>query len=259
MQISHELTPQLFSYFDKYNDYDFILPRFWEKNKEYREHYQCSSKFKILDNGLFEGDSFTVIELVEIINQVQPDIFIIPDVWNNSMLTFRNAKYWYNTIKSQLPFKTNLMVVLQGNDFSEFKGLYQECEDLGIRYFAFNHSSNAYQNLFKHPNKLVNSMMGRNFFITQLLNKNIIQNNHYIHLLGGSLPQEFLYYPKDWTFIKSVDTSSPIINGALGIYYNDWGMSTKPEQKLEEFFEKDLTSQIHYIEYNIGRFKTFVQ
>lgn len=258
MQISHELTPQLFKYFDKYNEYDFILPRFWEKSKEYKNFYQKSNKFKILDNGLFEGDNYTFTKLIDIINEVKPNIFVIPDAWNDNKITLRNAKYWFNTIKPQLFYDVDLMVVLQGNNFLEFKELYKQCEDLGIRHFSFNFSSNAYINLFSHPNKLINQMFGRIYFITEFYNQKIIQENHYIHLLGGSVPQEFLYYPKEWKFIKSLDTSNPIINGALGVKYNDWGLLDKPKEKLEEFFEKDLSSKIEIINYNINKFKSFI-
>lgn len=259
MQISHELTPQLFNDFSQYNDYDFILPRFWLRSKEYKEHFKKSNKFKILDNGLFEGDNFTTPELVDIVNEVQPDIFVLPDVWNSSEFTFRNAKYWMNTIKKQLPSKTKLMVVMQGKKMSDFEKLYQECKDLGFKYFAFNFSSEAYSLMSSHPNKLFKQMRGRIETISNLYKKGYIEQNDYIHLLGGSLPQEFLYYPQDWKFIKSVDTSNPVINGACEIQYEDWGLLTKPEPKLEEFFDKDLTSKIPLINFNINKFRNFIK
>ena len=261
MKICHELTPQLFSDFDGENDYDFILPRFWNNSKEYKEHYQKSTKFKILDCGLFEGDEFTTPEFRDLINDVVPDIFIVPDVWNNSTLTLRNAKYWMNIVKKELPDKTKggLMVVLQGNNIGDFENLYQGCIDLGYTHFAFNFSSRAYSFMGNHPNNLVNQMLGRINIISHLKAAQYIQNTHYIHLLGASLPQEFIYYPKEWEFIKSVDTSSPIINGALGIRYNNWGLLDKPTQKMEEFFDKDLSSKISIINYNIYIFRQFVK
>lgn len=260
MKICHELTPQLFGGFDKKNDYDFILPRFWGKNREYKEHYNKSKKFKILDNGLFEGDEYTVPEFVQLINEVQPDIFVVPDVWNDASLTFRNAKYWYNTIKPQLPTSTQLMVVMQGKTLEDFEFLYQECEDLGYRNFAFNFSSQCYDKLMVgHSNQLIRQMLGRIRVISHLKAAQHIQDTHYLHLLGCSLPNEFLYYPKDWKFLRSVDTSNPIINGAMGIQYNEWGLLTKPREKMEEFFDKDLSSTISLINYNVDKFREFVE
>jgi hypothetical protein len=211
-----------------------------------------------MDNGLFEGVTHTTEDLIEKINLIQPDIFIVPDAWNDASTTLKNAKYWMNTLKSQLPSTTQLMVVIQGEHASQFATLYEECVDLGYHHFAFNHSSIVYQQVSNHPNKLINQMLGRQHMINELKNKNVIKDNHYIHLLGASLPQEFIYY--QWSFyefIKSVDTSSPIINGALGITYNDYGLFTKPEIKIEEFFEDDLENKIGHITFNINRFRDY--
>jgi hypothetical protein len=59
----------------------------------------------------------------------------------------------------------------------------------------------------------------------------------------------------DW--INSVDTSSPIINGALGIPYEEYGLLTKPTNKIEEFFEDSLENQIGNITFNINKFKEY--
>lgn len=260
VQISHELTPQLFNFFDKHNDYDFILPRFWKNNSQYKEWYSKSKKFKILDNGLFEGDSFTDQELIEIINEVQPDIFVSPDTWNDSNNTYKKAKYWYNVLKPNLPSKTKLMVVMQGEKVIEFEILYENCVDLGYKHFAFNHSSRAYQKMFNYPNELVNQMFGRIKIITHLRNCNFIQDNHYIHLLGCSIVNEFPYYSDNfYNFINSIDTSNPIILGALGYRYKMATVAnfTKPKEKIEDFYDKDLDSKIDFISYNIDRFKNF--
>jgi hypothetical protein len=139
------------------------------------------------------------------------------------------------------------------------KNLYEACLNLGYTYFAFNHSSEAYQNISSHPNKLVNQMLGRIKLISSMKKYDLIKDNHYIHLLGASLPQEFLYYKDPYfDFIKSVDTSSPIINGALGITYESYGLFTKPKNKIEEFFEDNLEEQIGDITFNINKFREFV-
>jgi putative flippase GtrA len=44
----------------------------------------------------------------------------------------------------------------------------------------------------------------------------------YVHLLGASLPQEFMYYD-GYDFLKSVDTSNPILVGANKETYKDFG------------------------------------
>jgi hypothetical protein len=64
---------------------------------------------------------------------------------------------------------------------------------------------------------------------------------------------------KDWTFIKSVDTSNPILVGAEGKRYNDSGLTWKPKEKLEHYFEKDLSGQIEDIIFNVQQFRAFIK
>ena len=70
--------------------------------------------------------------------------------------------------------------------------------------------------------------------------------------------QEFMGY-KDWKFIKSVDTSNPILVGAEGKRYTDSGLNWKPKEKLEYYFEKDLSEQKEDIIFNVQKFKQFIK
>lgn len=262
MKVSHELPPSLFRYSYKWNDYDYCLPHLLDKIPEYKEYFlkaKADNRFIIMDNGLFEGVKHTTEDLIAKINLIEPDIFVVPDDWNNPLTTYQNAKYWINTLKIQLPTKTNLMVVMQGKDMLDLKQLYIGCIDLGYTYFSFNHSSKAYQGLFNHPNHLINSMFGRVYIINKLREEGFIQDNHYIHLLGCSLPQEMLYYDSSLPFIKSVDSSNPIIYGALGKLYYPWGVLDKPKEKIESFFDLDLEGKIDDIIFNVQNFKGFLE
>jgi hypothetical protein len=95
-------------------------------------------------------------------------------------------------------------------------------------------------------------------FIRKLVANNIIRNDIHHHLLGCSLPQEFMSY-KDWGFIKSVDTSNPILVGAEGIRYADGGLDFKPKQKLEHYFEMNLEDKVEDIIFNVNKFKSFIR
>jgi hypothetical protein len=64
---------------------------------------------------------------------------------------------------------------------------------------------------------------------------------------------------KDWKFIKSVDTSNPILVGAENQRYTDSGIPWKPKEKLEHYFEKDLSGQIEDIIFNVQMFKSFIK
>ena len=261
MKISHELPLGLMQHAYEWNDYDYCLPHLVDKYEQYKLFFQKAKKdkrFIIMDNGLFEGVFHTVQDLLEKIELVRPDIFIVPDSWNDSVTTVRSAKHWMINFKNDLPKGVKLMAVCQGKDMGELITTYQTLVDLGYTHIAFNHSSIAYQKEYEGMDHLKASMYGRMEFIRRLVQSGTIRKDVYHHLLGCSLPQEFMSYG-DWSFIKSVDTSNPILVGAEGIRYSDSGLTFKPKEKLEHYFEKDLSGQIEDIIFNVNRFKSFIK
>ena len=259
MKISHELPLSLLPYSFGWNDYEYYLPHLLDKHNDYRQFFLDSrerGRFIIMDNGLFEGVTHTTQDLLEKINLIEPDIFIVPDEWNDKAVTAKNAKHW---LQYDLPERTNLMVVMQGKTMSEMHQLYQQCVDLGYTHFAFNHSSVLYQELCPTENKLANQTVGRVLLLENLKDEKLIKSHHYIHLLGCSVPQEFTHYRDNWEpgTIDSVDTSNPIICGALGIQYDEVGLLEKPSNKIEEFMESNLDDKLEDIKYNVQRFKNF--
>lgn len=258
MKISHELPISLFPYSDEFNDFEYCLPIFMDKYPDYRQFFIDSSerdRFIIMDNSLFEGYHHTTQDLLEKIDLIQPNIFIVPDEWNDRDMTAKNAKHW---TQYKLPFKTKLMVVLQGKTVNDIHTLYQQCVDLGYTHFAFNHSSVVYQELGGSDIPLANQSVGRVLLIEYLITQKLIKDHHYIHLLGASTPQEFTYY-RDLqpNLINSVDTSNPIIAGALSTRYTDIGLLEKPLNKIEEFMEANLEDRLEDIKFNVSKFKEF--
>jgi len=260
MKISHELPLGLMKHAYKWNDYDYCLPHLIDQYKEYKEFFKYSrehGRFIIMDNGLFEGVNHTTEDLINKIKLIQPNVFVVPDAWNDSNTTLVNAKSWMINYKEGLPARTNLMAVCQGKDMTELITTYQTLVDLGYTHIAFNHSSIAYQSL-GYEDPLKNQMYGRMEFIRRLVQSGVIRRDVYHHLLGCSLPQEFMSYD-DWKFIKSVDTSNPILVGAEGIRYADNGLTFKPKEKLEHYFEMNLDSKLEDIIFNVNKFKSFIK
>jgi hypothetical protein len=264
MKVSHELPLGLMHYGYEWNDYDYLLPHLTDQYLQYRVYFQKArndDRFIIMDNGLFEGVKHTIEDLFNKIITFRPNIFIVPDEWNDSAATIRNAKEWMNNYKSELPEEVELMAVCQGKTMDELITTYQTLLDLGYRHIAFNHSSIAYQDHYSVIGKekpLLAAMYGRMEFIRQLVQINIINKNAYHHLLGCSLPQEYMCY-SDWDFIKSGDTSNPILVGAEGVRYEANGIDWKPKEKLEYYFEKDLSGKIDDIIFNVQKFKQYVK
>ena len=261
MKVSHELPLSLINNAYEWNDYDYCLPHLIDESTRYKLFFQkarVDKRFIIMDNGLFEGVEHTIEDLLEKINLIRPDVFIVPDAWNDSVTTIRSAKHWMINYGRKLnDIDVNLMAVCQGKTIGELIITYQTLIDLGYKHIAFNHSSIAYQEL-GYESSLKNQMYGRMEFIRQLVQHNTIRNTYYHHLLGCSLPQEFMAYG-DWKFIKSVDTSNPILVGAEGIRYTDSGINWKPKEKLAYYFEKDLSEQKEDIIFNVQKFKKYIK
>ena len=261
MKVSHELPLGLMHYGYEWNDYDYLLPHLIDQYDQYKIYFQkakADGRFIIMDNGLFEGIEHTTEDLLSKINLIRPNIFIVPDAWNDSTTTLVNAKSWMNNFNPNLPEGVELMAVCQGKTISDLIATYQILLDLGYKHIAFNHSSIAYQEMYPEDKGLKASMYGRMEFIRRLVVTNTIDKSAYHHLLGASLPQEYMCY-SDWDFIKSGDTSNPILVGAEGIRYGDNGIDWKPKEKLEHYFEKDLSGKIEDIIFNVQKFKEYVK
>jgi len=263
MKISHELPLSLLKNSYQWNDYEYCLPIFMKKFPQYKNHYikaRDDGRFIIMDNSLFEGYYHSDSELLEFINEIKPDIFIVPDEWNDKNKTLVNAKSWILNFKSKLPKETQLMAVLQGNTIGELFECYQTLTDMGYKHISFNHSSEAYINLYQNKPKLLAQSDGRKYLIDFLIDKKIINNKSYHHLLGASTWYEFgLYNDDKYSFIKSCDTSAPIINGALEVLFDNKPYN-KPKQKLEEFMEMEFNeNQLKCIKHNISVFRELSQ
>ena len=101
-------------------------------------------------------------------------------------------------------------------------------------------------------------MYGTMELVRRLVESGVIRKTIHHPLLGCSLPQEFMAYDS-WKFIKTVDTSNPILVGAEGVRYTDSGINFKPENKLEHYFEMNLEDRIEDITFNVNKFKSYVK
>jgi hypothetical protein len=260
--ISHEVPLSLLDESLKFNDYHYCLPHLLE-NKQYHKFYKNARErgdLIIMDNGLFEGVSHTEEDLVERINDIKPDIFIVPDAWNDPHTTVKNAKKWIDYYIDKIPSTTNLMAVVQAKTVSDAMLTYSKFVELGFNHIALNHSGVFYKELYKHQNELMSLMMGRIKFINMLSGLKGFSNDIHHHLLGATLPNEFSYYKgKEYNFIKTIDTSNPVIYGLKHGKYPDEVLLDKPKEKLEVYFDQKLSDQqISDVLYNVKHFRTLL-
>lgn len=249
MQISHEVPLSLLTMSRTFNDYDYALVHLYESEPEYLQFYKDSIKQGrevILDNSVFElEEAFDAERFKYWINETSPTYYIIPDVLDNSELTIKNTLEW----KKDVPGQT--IGVVQGESFIEAVECYNAIKDhvdrVAVSFNCKFYESEEGETIF---HKWAN---GRIRFVNYLAT---LGEHKPMHLLGCSLPQEFKFYdnPK-FEFVKSVDTSNPIVHAINDIKYTDNGLDTKVSTKLIEYLNQD-TFDMELLLYNVEMFRT---
>ena len=260
-KVSHELPINMLDKSFEINDYEYCLPHLLDQNETYKKHFENakeSGSYIIMDNSLHElGEAYNTSRLLHWIEHLEPNEFIVPDVWQNKASTLRNDKYWMNGY--ELPENTTKVAVVQAQNYHEAFECYNILKMQGYQKIAFSYGADWYaEEMFPHPNPLVGKMMGRIMTISKMYKSGIIDKSDRVHLLGCALPQEFSYYA-DFPFIESIDTSNPIIHGLEGVKYSSLGLLTKSSTKIDQIEEVINTEKLYDINHNLIQFKNFVQ
>jgi hypothetical protein len=254
MKVSHEVPIAYLEASLEFNNYDYLLPHLYDKHEGYKEFFNTNSnRYVIMDNSLHElGVPYSKGRMISIIEDIKPNEFIIPDAWEDAIKSMRNAKEWSFI---ELPKNVTKVAVVQGKSLHEVIKCYQTYKYLGYTKIAFSYGASYYNEVFPHPNKDVGKALGRQLVISKMINMGLIGNSDRIHLLGCSLPQEFLYY-KDIKQIESIDTSNPIMAAFDGESYKNWGLDSKPKTKIDEVIDTEFNSDIfNVIKHNTTFFK----
>lgn len=257
MKISHEVPICLLEQSKQFNDYDYILPHLLDKYPEYEAYMRQAKKegrYLIMDNSLHElGTPYNEDRLLYWLGELEPNEFIIPDIWENAQNSFEKAVYWKDHIL-YYP-KTTFVTVIQSRNFADAGSLYKAYKNLGYEKIAFSYGADYYAKIMPHYHSPTARALGRLKVIIDLCNQEVIDIKDRIHLLGCNLPQEFLWY-KAISQIESIDTSNPIMAAIGGIKYEDYGLLFKPKTKIDEVIDKTFDRDtIELINYNINKFK----
>jgi len=259
-KISHELPINMLSRSFEINDYEYCLPHLLDQNEIYKNHFEKAKEtgsYIIMDNSLHElGKAYDTDRLMHWINHLEPNEFIVPDVWQDQTATLVNAKRWQSI---ELPEGVTKVAVVQAQSYHEAFECYNILKMQGYKKIAFSYGADWYADEFPHPNPLVGKMMGRIMTVSKMYKSGLIEKTDRVHLLGCALPQEFGYYC-DFPFIESIDTSNPIIHGIEGVKYNSVGLLTKSSTKIDKMGLEPLTPEKLYdINHNLTQFKKFVK
>lgn len=257
IEISHEVPISLLDVSKSINDYDYCLVHLLDQYEEYKNFYMNNVKEGrkvLLDNSLFEletlfdGDIFA-----EKILELRPTEYIIPDSLENIDETINS----YNNFVSKYSDLPGIKIgVVQGKNYRELVECYKFMSDKADK-IAISFDYSYYRNCFSELDKLNAWCLGRQKFISDLVEDGFWNYNKPHHLLGCSLSKEFLNKKYNNLNIESVDTSNPIVAAIKNLKYNDiYGLEEKPSVKLCDLITTKLnTDQLQLTNYNTRMFR----
>lgn len=273
--VCHETPLCLLEASRAFNDYDYALVHLFEKEPAYYQFFIESlrkGRKVILDNSLYElGKAFDpqrfsvwagkLANHIPSVNIKQNLTVVLPDVFNNWKETVSSAQSFLET-QWRDPSLTNVrkMVVVHGENLYELLKCYEEvyplADVIGIPF-----GSKAYVTWFDALGIDISTdekkTRGRRLFLDTLYHSGYIGKP--IHLLGCNLPWEFKHYTNAeyLPYIESLDTSSPVLHGMLGIEYNSTdGLTERSTVKIADRFHesKENIPVLKVIE-NVRRFR----
>ena len=255
MKISHEVPRCLLTASTEFNDYDYCLPHLLDQDEEYKQYFidaRDKGRYVIMDNSLHElGEAYDFERLKYWVNELEPDEFMVPDVWMNCGQTAAQAKYW---LQFEFPEKTQKIAVIQGEDKNQAYLCANLLQNLGYKKLCVSYGATWYNDFFPHSNPDMGKALGRIRFVQGLLKLEELKDIKF-HLLGCSIPQEFGWYDNN-PRIESIDTSNPIMAALEGIEYEEHGLNTKPSANMNDHFDVDFMDiQYGSILYNANKFK----
>lgn len=262
IKVSHESPIAMLDLSLKYNDYQYALAHLIDQQPEYYKWFKEKYKSKdpngeiLLDNSIFElGESYNESRYVEIIDDIKPDFYIVPDVLEDSIATMNKFEKF---IKANNYIPGLKIGVVQGKNWKEISDCYKYMSDKAD-YIAISFDYSYYQHTGNGSTKLEKMCYGRIELIERLVREGIWNWYKPHHLLGCSLAREFKHYPGKYN-IRTIDTSNPIVMGIFNHrYVNDLGCNFKISTLLANLIDHIPTQdQIENIMYNVKMFKYII-
>ncbi len=245
-KISHEVPRCLLTASQEFNDYDYCLPHLLDQDEEYKQYFleaKKSGRYIIMDNSLHElGEAYNNKRLLYWVEKLEPNEFIVPDVWMNCHQTAAQAKYWR---QFEYPENTKITAVIQGKDKNDAYLCANLLRNLGYEKLCVSYGATWYNEFFPHTNLDMGKALGRIRFVQGLLALEHLKDVKF-HLLGCSIPQEFGWYDNN-PRIESIDTSNPVMAALENTMYSESGLNVKPKANMNDHFEMDFEDLDYYL------------
>jgi hypothetical protein len=256
IKVFHEVPFSLLDYSREFTDGDYCLPHLLDENEEYLAYFRkakAEGRYIIMDNSLHElGVAYTTSRLIHWIHELQPNEFIVPDVWEDKTASIVNARSWASV---ELPEGVTKVAVVQAQSLHEAFECTQIYKDLGYKKIAYSYGASYYNDICVHPNKDLGKALGRVYVISTLYKQKALTKHDRVHLLGCQVPQEFSWY-QGIECIESIDTSNPIMAALDGNAIEFYGLTEKPEANMNNFQDLPLKDiDLDLIDNNIEMFR----
>jgi hypothetical protein len=269
MKVSHESPISILELSKSYNDFDYALVHLFETHPVYKQYFKTAkdiyNREVLLDNSIFElGKAFDSEKYIKEILWLQPNMFIVPDVLEDTQETVNSFYGWMqggqiSQIKQSFP--TRAIGAIQGKTWQELLTCYRFMSD-HADMIAISFDFSYYQITGEGITPLDRFCSGRQRFIEQLIECGAWNWKKPHHLLGCSLAKEFRYYVDNNIHnIVSCDTSNPVVAAIHGFKYDaDYGLPVKPSTKLADLIDHSFTQeQLEVLKYNTTMFKKIVR
>lgn len=265
IKVSHESPISILQTSTLYNDFDYCLVHLTETHPNYYRFFKHSrevyNREVLLDNSIFElGHAFDSDKFLKAAIDLKPNMFIVPDILEDSNQTRRSFVDWIATGKIDEVKQhciTKAIGAVQGKTWQELVDCYKFMSD-HADMIAISFDFSYYETTGEGYTKLEKWCSGRQRFISQLIDKGIWNWNKPHHLLGCSLAKEFRYYVNhNIHSIVSCDTSNPVVAALHNMRYDaEYGLPIKPSTKLADLIEHQVTKEeMEIIDYNTKMFK----
>jgi len=218
--------------FDEYCDIHMILLPFLS-DERYLEFYRSSTKYKIIDNGVFEtGKSASFDELMEKAKEIEASEVILPDVRDKSKETLKLAKQCVSVLSKSDRKRFKFMVVCQAKTSNQLIRRYSDYAALPVDVLGL------CRPLRRHPIDRVVAVRW-----LQIAHRFDLSKEH--HFLGLDDPVELKLVRR----IRSVDTTWPIRYGYVGKYQHLAKSMPKwllPHMDFEEVLEPHVIERAKF-------------
>lgn len=262
IKLAFEIPITYLGWFSRAAHYDFALTHMVEKSSIYKDFYRKQNhkgRYIMLDNSAFElGVALDPSRVIDASKEINSNCIIATDVISDGKATISSIDQFIIDAE-KLGYKKEIAAVVQGNTLEDWLACYKYIKNnpkIDVICINFNI-------IFDVPNSPIKEtkthtlMHKRITLINYLVTNNLIDVYRKYHLLGATDCIEYKYL-KRYDFIKTADTSSPIVHGINNIQYTYDGL---PCDKIKEKIDFDIKLKLpqrQCIERNINIIKKFI-